>query len=73
MLFVVYTAVTGLPGVIFSEREIRVLENADEPAVACIILDGGDLGRQSASFDIISSPGSATGSPPSPHSAYALL
>ena len=65
MLFVLYTAVTGLPGVTFSEREIRVLENAenaDEPPVACIILYGGGLGGQPASFDITSFPGSATGS-----------
>ena len=52
---------TGLPVVTFSELEQNVLEGAEEPALACIILSDESLGGQPASFDITSSPGSATG------------
>ena len=57
----VFHAVTGLPVVVFSETEVNVLENTVEPPLACISLSGDDLGGQGASFNIVSSPGSATG------------
>ena len=52
---------TGLPVVVFSETEMNVLENTVEPPVSCISLSDGSLGGQGASFNIVSSPGSATG------------
>ena len=40
---------------------MNVLENTVEPPVACISLSGGSFGGQGASFNIVSSPGTATG------------
>ena len=40
---------------------MNVLENTVEPPLACISLSDGSLGEQGASFNIVSSPGSATG------------